>query len=60
LVGTAVKVTEVPAQIVEAEGVITTDGVTAGFTVMVTALEVAVVGVAQGAVEVITQVTTLP
>jgi hypothetical protein len=39
---------------------ILTDGVTEGFTVMVIALDVAVAGEAQVAVEVITQVTTCP
>jgi hypothetical protein len=37
-----------------------TDGVTDGLTVMVIALEVAVVGDAHDAVEVMTQVTTCP
>jgi hypothetical protein len=45
---------------VDADGVTTTEGVTAGFTVMVVALEVTVVGDAQAAVEVMLQVTTSP
>jgi hypothetical protein len=60
LVGAAVKVTEVPEQMVEAVGVTVTEGVTKGFTVMVTAFEVALVGDAQLADEVITQVTMSP
>jgi hypothetical protein len=59
-VGVAVKVTLVPAHIVEALAEIDTEGVTAAFTVIVTAFDVAVVGEAQAAVDVITQVTTSP
>jgi hypothetical protein len=58
--GVGVNVTDVPAQIVVAEALIVTDGVTVVFTVIVTLLDVAVVGEAQAAVEVITQVITLP
>jgi len=57
LVGAAVNVTLVPEQMLVAEALTATEGVTLVFTVMVTAVEVAVVGVAQVAVEVITQVT---
>jgi hypothetical protein len=60
LVGVAVKVTEVPAQMVDAEGEMLTDGVTGALTVMVTAFDVALVGVAQLAVDPITQVMTSP
>ena len=60
LVGVAVNVTEVPAQIVVNEAATETDGVTTGFTVMVIALDVAVVGEAQEAVEVITHVIIFP
>jgi hypothetical protein len=60
LVGAAVKVTLVPEQMVVALAVTETAGITDGFTVIVIAFEVAVVGVAQGAVDVITQVTILP
>jgi hypothetical protein len=55
-----VKVTAVPAQIVVAEAAMVIAGVTVGFTVMVTAFEVAVGAVKQAAVEVITQVTIFP
>ena len=58
--GVGVNVTDVPAQIVVAEALIVTDGVTVAFTVIVTLLDVAVVGEAQAAVDVITQVTTSP
>jgi hypothetical protein len=58
LAGVGVKVTEVPAQMVEAEAAILTAGVTAAFTVMVTLFEVAVGELGQAAVDVITQDTT--
>ena len=58
--GTAVKVTEVPAHIGFAEADILTDAVTSGFTVMVTPFEVAGLPVTQLALEVITQVTIFP
>lgn len=54
------KVTLWPGQIVVVEAVIAIVGVTAAVTVMVTALDVAVVGLAQGALDVSTQVTTSP
>ncbi|MPM59202.1 hypothetical protein SDC9_106042 [bioreactor metagenome] len=54
------KVTLVPAQIVEAEAETETAGVTTGLTVMVIPEDVAVVGDAQDAVDVMTQVTTSP
>jgi hypothetical protein len=58
LVGVAVKVTEAPEQIVVPEPLaILTAGTTTGLTVMVTVLEVAVVGLAQAALDVSTQVT---
>ena len=58
LVGVAVKITFVPAQIVVADADILTDGVMIGFTVMVIALDVAEAGFAQASEEVITTVTT--
>ena len=60
MTGVAVKVTLVPEQILLFEAAIETDGVTGVPTIMVTEFDVAVVGLAQVAVEVITQVTTLP
>ena len=42
MVGVAVNVTLVPAQIVVAVAAMLTDGVTAGFTIIVIALDVAV------------------
>jgi len=57
LVGVAVNVTLVPEQMLVAEALTATDGVTEVLTVIVTGVEVAVVGVAQVAVDVITQVT---
>ena len=58
MVGVAVNVTFVPAQIVVAEAPIVTDGVTVGVTVMVTVADVAVAGTAQGNEEVMTTVMT--
>jgi hypothetical protein len=52
------KVTDVPLQIVVDDVLILTVGVTAAFTAIVIAFEVAVVVDAQSAFEVITQVTT--
>ena len=60
LVGTAVKVTEVPAHTGFADADIATDAVTVGFTVIVTLLEVAGLPVTHVALLVITQVTTFP
>ena len=60
LVGVGVKVTLVPAQMVVAVGETATEGVTDGFTVMVTGEEVAVLGDAQLSLEVISTVTTSP
>ena len=60
MVGVAVNVTLVPAHIVEADAATDTAGVTTGFTVMVMPVEVAEVGEAQAAVDVIMQVTTSP
>ena len=58
MVGVAVKVTFVPAQIVVAVAAMLTNGVSAEVTVIVTALEVAVAGLAQANEDVITTVTT--
>ena len=60
LVGVAVNVTDVPLHIVVFGVAILTAGVTDGLTVMVMLFDVAVVGEAQVAVEVITQLTTAP
>ena len=60
MVGVAVKVTLVPEQMVVADAATATDGTTVVLTVIVTGDEVAVVGDAQEAEEVITQVTTSP
>lgn len=60
MVGVAVNVTDEPEQTV-VEGVeILTEGATAGLTVMVMPVDVAVVVVAQAALDVITQVTICP
>ena len=58
--GVAVKVTDVPAQIVVALAAMLSAGTTTGFTVIVIVFDVAVVGVAHGAVEVITQLIISP
>jgi len=55
-----VKVTLVPEQILVAVALTATEGVTVVLTVIVTGVEVAVVGVAQVAVDVITQVIASP
>ena len=61
LTGTAVKVTGVPAQIAPAgDAVIVTDGVSCKFTDIVIVFDVAVTGLAQVALETITQFTVLP
>jgi predicted branched-subunit amino acid permease len=61
LVGVAVKVTLVPAQIApDGAAAMESDGVTFAFTTMFTALLVAVVGDEQARSLVITQVTTSP
>jgi len=60
LVGAAVKVTLVPEQMLVDVAETATEGTTDVLTVMVTGVDVAVVGDAQLAVEVITQVTTSP
>lgn len=61
MVGAAVKVTEVPEQIVlPGLAEILTDGVTLVLTTIVILLLVAVVGLAQDALLVITQLTTSP
>ena len=60
MVGVAVNVTDAPGQ-TEVEFVaMVTEGMTAELMVIVMALDVAVVGDAQPAVEVITHVTTAP
>ena len=57
----AVNVTLVPEQIVlPGLAAILTDGATAAVTVIVISLDVAVIGLAQGSAEVITQVTLAP
>lgn len=60
MVGVAVNVTDVPAQTVWLGVAILTDGVTVVLTVMVSVLDVAVVGDAQDELEVMTHVTTAP
>ena len=60
MVGAAVKVTLVPEQMLVDVAETATEGTTDVLTVMVTGVDVAVVGDAQLAVEVITQVTTSP
>jgi hypothetical protein len=55
-----VKVTELPEQMFNEVAEMLTEGITTGFTVMVTALEVAVGVVAHPMVVVITQVTIAP
>ena len=57
LIGVAENVTEVPEQIVVAEGLTFTLGVTTVFTPIVIILLVALAGVAQGSLEVITTLT---
>jgi hypothetical protein len=60
-VGVAVNVTDVPAQIVpEGTAAMLTEGTTVDVTTMVMVFEVAVVGTAQGALEVRITVTTSP
>ena len=58
--GCAVKVTDVPEQMVEAVEVIFTESVTDGLMVMVMAGDVAGLPVTPARLEVITQVTELP
>ena len=60
MIGLAVKVTLVPEQIVVAEAATATAGIRELLTVIVTGVEVAVVGDAHEDVDVITQVTTSP
>lgn len=60
LTGVAVKVTDVPEQMVVAVAVIETDGTTDGFTVIVIELEVAGMGATHASDEVISQVITFP
>jgi uncharacterized membrane protein YqgA involved in biofilm formation len=60
-VGVAVKVTEVPMQIVPAgTAAMLTDGITVAVTTMVILFEVAVVGEAQGELDVMITVITSP
>ena len=58
MTGVAVNITFVPEQIVVALAPIVTDGTAVEPTVIVMALDVAVVGLAQGIEEAITTVTT--
>ena len=58
MVGVAVNVTLVPAQIVVAVAAMLTDGVSSEVTITVIALDVAVEGIAHAREEVITTVTT--
>jgi hypothetical protein len=61
LVGVAVKVTDVPAQIApEGTAVTLTDGVTIGFTVIVIPEDIALAGVAHGELDVMIAVTMSP
>ena len=60
MVGVAVNVTLVPEQMVVADAATATDGVTGVLTLIVMGVEVAVVGEAHVAVEVITQVMISP
>jgi hypothetical protein len=60
LVGVAVKVTDVPLQILAEDADIATAGIMFEFTVMVTVFEVAVVGLAQDKPDVITHDTVFP
>jgi hypothetical protein len=62
LVGVAVKVNELPEHVGFDPDVraMDTEGVTFAFTVTVIAFDVAVVGLAQASLDVITQVTTCP
>ena len=60
MVGVAVKVTELPVHTVVKGVVMLTDGVKDVLTVIVSELDVAVVGEAQVAVDVMTHVTTAP
>ena len=60
MVGVAVKVTLVPAQMVVADAETETAGVSELLTVIVTGVDVAVVGDAHEEDDVITQVTTSP
>ena len=62
LVGVAVNVSEFPAQdgLVPVVRAIETEGTTLAVMLIVIAFDVAVVGLAQGELDVITQVTTCP
>ena len=60
MVGVAVKITLVPAQIVVAVAAILTDGITDAVTVIVIALDVTVAGLAHEIDDVISTVTTSP
>ena len=60
MVGTAVKLTACPVQIVVADGVIFTEGVVVGNTMIVKLFEVVIIGDAQAAFDVIAQETTSP
>ena len=60
MVGVAVKVTEVPVQIVVLLAAIETEGGTVLFTTIIMALLIAVTGILHGSLLLITTVTTLP
>jgi hypothetical protein len=60
LFGVAVKVTLGPVQIVVEGGAMPTEGATVALTVMVIALDVAVMGDAQAALDVMMALTTSP
>ena len=60
MTGVGVKVTLLPAQMVVCEARMLTAGTNVVLTVIVMLLLVAVVGLAQAELEVITQLTTLP
>ena len=60
LVGVAVNVTLVPAQILVCDAIAETDGIRAGLTTMFTVFDVAVPGEAQVSDDVITHVTKSP
>ena len=60
MVGVAVKVTEVPVQMVVVGTAIRTDGVTGAVTIIAIALDVPVVGIAQAVLEVKITLTRSP
>ena len=60
MTGVAVNVTEVPEQMDEDEATMLTEGVTGAVTIMLTVFEVAVCGLAQARLDVMTTVTASP